>query len=255
MRASCSVFALSTLAFVPSAAEAAMVGVTATNYEVVEGSRRYSVMDVYVDCDGAFDKLVNFYGSSASTSFVRTARNGLMNSLTSTVAGNGAAFAQASGSGWLPSASAASSAWDSFVTIGARSQADASANVNADPLFLNASTADAPVLLGGANSSGFYVGPGWYTANPTGSHVFAGTYADKRIMLGRFSVDVTDLAASDVLTLRFKGNVSMRVNGTSAGAGTISQPAFNETFTYGFVPAPGAAALLGLAGLVVRRRR
>lgn len=232
-----------------------MVAVTATNYEVVDGSRRYSVMDVYVDCDGAFDKLVNFYGSSASISYVRTARNGLMNGLNSAVAGNGAAFAQAASSGWLPSASAASSAWDSFVTIGARSQADASASIGGDPLFLNASTADAPVLLGGANSSGFYAGPGWYTANPTGSHVFAGTYADKRIMLGRFSVDVTELSASNVLTLRFKGNVSMRVNGTSAGAGTISQPAFDETFTYGFVPAPGAAALLGLAGLVGRRRR
>jgi hypothetical protein len=122
-------------------------------------------------------------------------------------------------------------------------------------MFLNKSTADAVVLSGGTNSSGAYVGAGWHTANPTGSHVFAGTYADKRIMLGRFLVDVTDLAASDVLTLRFKGNVTMKVNGLSAGAGTTSQPSFDQTFTYGFVPAPGAAALLGLAGLAVRRRR
>jgi hypothetical protein len=122
-------------------------------------------------------------------------------------------------------------------------------------MFLNKSTADAVVLSGGTNSSGAYVGAGWHTANPTGSHVFAGTYADKRIMLGRVSVEVTDLAVSDTLTLRFKGNVSMKVDGVSAGGGTILQPAFDQTFTYGFVPAPGAAALLGLAGLAVRRRR
>jgi hypothetical protein len=47
----------------------------------------------------------------------------------------------------------------------------------------------------------------------------------------------------------------MRVNGLSAGAGTVIQPSFNETFTYGFVPAPGAVALLALAGLVGSRRR
>jgi hypothetical protein len=58
-----------------------------------------------------------------------------------------------------------------------------------------------------------------------------------------------------VLTLQFKGNVTIRVDGLSPGAGTVSQPSFNQTFTYGFVPAPGAVALLGLAGLVGSRRR
>lgn len=247
--------ALCTLSLLAAGTNAALLGLTATNYEVVDGSRRYSVMDVYVDCSGDFDKLVNFYGTAASSSFVRTARNGVMNSLVSSQAGNGAAFAQAAGSGWLPSISAAASAWDSFVTIGARSQSAVSAAIDGDPMFLNKSTADAPVLSGGSNASGAYVGAGWFTASPTGSHVYAGTYADKRIMLGRFSVDVTDFAASDVLTLRFKGNVSMKVNGLSAGAGTTTQPSLDQTFTYGFVPAPGALALLGLAGLAGRRRR
>jgi hypothetical protein len=74
-------------------------------------------------------------------------------------------------------------------------------------------------------------------------------------MLGRFSVEVTDLAVSDTLTLRFKGNVSMKVDGVSAGGGTILQPAFDHTFTYAFVPAPGVSVLIGLAGLVGRRRK
>ena len=83
----------------------------------------------------------------------------------------------------------------------------------------------------------------------------AGTYLDKRIMLGRFSVETTNMLTTDVLTIQFKGNVSMKVNGTSAGGGTTSQPFFDQTFTYGYVPAPGAIALLGLAGLIARRRR
>ncbi len=83
----------------------------------------------------------------------------------------------------------------------------------------------------------------------------AGTYLDKRIMLGRFSVETTNMLTTDVLTIQFKGNVTMKVNGTSAGGGTTSQPFFDQTFTYGYVPAPGAFALLGLAGLMGRRRR
>ena len=246
---------LCTFATLAVGANAAMLDVTATNYQVVGGSRRYSVLDVYVDCSGDYDKLVNFYGTTASTSMVSTSLNSVSNAGSASFATNSVNFAQAANSGWLPSSSAASSAWDSFVTIGARGQGDASPNIDGDPMFMNASTAGTGVVTGGSNSSSAYVGAGWFTRNPNGSHVFAGTYADKRIMLGRFSVDVTDLAASDVLTLRFKGNVTMKVNGLSAGAGTTSQPSFDKTFTYGFVPAPGAAALLGLAGLVGRRRR
>jgi hypothetical protein len=245
--------ALAVSAVAASGAHAAMTGVTATNYQVVDGARRYSVMDVYVDCTGAYDKLVNFYGTTTSDSLVRTSLNGNFNTGSSLVAGNGAAFAQAAGTSWMPSIGAAGNAWDSFVTIGARTQ-DAGAGVAADNYFTNANSAGADTVAGGSYQ-GAYEGAGWYTNAPTGNHVYAGTYADLRIMLGRFSVETTNLSATDVLTLQFKGNVTMRVNGLTAGAGTVIQPSFNQTFTYGFVPAPGAVALLGLAGLVGSRRR
>lgn len=246
--------ALFVSAVAASGAHAAMTGVTATNYSVTDGARRYSVMDVYVDCTGAYDKLVNFYGTTSSTSMVRTSLNGNFNTGSSIVAGNGAAFAQASGTSWMPSIGAAGNAWDSFVTIGARTQ-DAGAGIAADNYFTNATTVDADTVAGGSTALGAYEGAGWYTNAPTGNHVYAGTYADKRIMLGRFSVETTNLAATDVLTLQFQGNVTMKVDGLSAGAGTVIQPSFNQTFTYGFVPAPGAVALLALAGLVGSRRR
>jgi hypothetical protein len=235
-------------------AHAAMTGVTSTNYSVTDGARRYSVMDVYVDFTGTYDKLVNFYGTTGSTSVVMAFINGVSYNGPSIVAGNGAGFAQAAGTSWMPASAAAGNAWDSFVTIGARTQ-DAAAGIAADDYFTNATTVGADTVAGGSNALSAYQGAGWYTNAPTGNHVYAGTYADKRIMLGRFSVETTNLAATDVLTLQFKGNVTMRVNGLSAGAGTVIQPSFNETFTYGFVPAPGAVALLALAGLVGSRRR
>ncbi len=245
--------ALFVSAVTAAGAHAAMTGVTSTNYSVTDGARRYSVMDVYVDFTGAYDKLVNFYGTTSSTSMVVTSINGVPNNGSSLVAGNGAGFAQAAGTSWMPASGAAGNAWDSFVTIGARTQ-DAGAGVAADNYFTNATTAGADTVAGGSYQ-GAYEGAGWYTNAPTGNHVYAGTYADLRIMLGRFSVETTNLSATDVLTLQFKGNVTMRVNGLTAGAGTVIQPSFNETFTYGFVPAPGAVALLGLAGLVGSRRR
>jgi hypothetical protein len=246
--------ALFVSAVTAAGAHAAMTGVTSTNYSVTDGARRYSVMDVYVDFTGAYDKLVNFYGTTSSTSVVMASINGVSYNGPSIVAGNGAGFAQAAGTSWMPAAGAAGNAWDSFVTIGARTQ-DAAAGIAADDYFTNATTVGADTVAGGSNALSAYQGAGWYTNAPTGNHVYAGTYADKRIMLGRFSVETTNLAATDVLTLQFKGNVTMRVNGLSAGAGTVIQPSFNETFTYGFVPAPGAVALLALAGLVGSRRR
>lgn len=229
-----------------ASAQAGFTGLVSSNYEVIDGSSRYSVIDVYAEFTGAYDKLVNFYGNTGSSSLVRSALNGTA---------DGIAFAQASGSNWLPSATSGGSSWDSFVTIGARSQTDASSVVASDPYFLNATTVGASTVSGGSNAQGSFVGAGWYTGSPTASHVYAGTYADKRIMLGRFAVETTGLSASDVVTLRYKGNLSMRVNGASAGAGSILQTAVDQTYTYAFVPAPGAVAILGALGLRTRRRR
>ncbi|MSR34111.1 MAG: hypothetical protein EXS12_04840 [Phycisphaerales bacterium] len=244
-----------TLAITVAGTNAAFLGITSTNYQVVDGSHQYSVMDIYADFNGAYDKLVNYYGTTTHTGFVRTSLNGVLNTGSALVPTNGALFAQASGTSWMPLASAASNAWDSFVTIGARTQDYPASIITGDPNFLNGTTVGASTIAGGSNGANIYQGAGWYTAAPLDIHDLAGTYADKRIMLGRFSVETTNMLTTDVLTMQFKGNVSMKVNGTSAGSGTIAQPFFDQTFTYGFVPAPGAFALLGLAGLMGRRRR
>jgi len=243
------------LATTVAGANAAFLGITGTNYQVVDGSRQFSVMDIYADFSGNYDKLVNYYGTTAHTGLVMTSLNGVSNTSSALVPSNGAAFAQAAGTGWMPSGSASTKAWDSFVTIGARTQDYTASSITADPNFLNGNTNGASTVAGGSNSVGAYQGAGWYTAAPLDIADLAGTYADKRIMLGRFSVETTNMLTTDVLTIQFKGNVTMKVNGTSAGGGTTSQPFFDQTFTYGYVPAPGAIALLGLAGLMARRRR
>ena len=248
-----SPFALGTVALTAAAAQAGVTGLVTENYQVADGSRRYSVMDVFVQCTNANDKLVNFYGTSGSVSYIGTVRNGVAQTAGSSAVDNGASFAQMSGTGWLPSAVADGNAWDSFVTIGARGQLDP-AGIAGDPSFSNANVNGAGTIAGSGSGSS-YRGAGWYTTAPTGSHVYAGTYGDNRIMLGRFAIDVTDFAATDVLQLRFTGNLTMRLDGTTPGSGTVVQPSVNGTFTYGFVPAPGALALLGIAGRKGQRSR
>lgn len=244
-----------------ASANAAILGYSGTNYLVVDGSRRYSVMDVYIDCSGAFDKCVNYYGQSTSNGWVLSTKNGVTNDKAATSATNGAPWAQGSGSGWMPQVGMASNAWDSFVTIGSRTQDYTASAITGDPYFMNsnATGAAAGVITGGSNSTPAYVGGGWYTANPLDIADLAGTYADKRLMLGRFSIDVTNITATDTLSMNMKGKVTMKVNGTSAGGGTTTQPAFDKVFTYNTfyvpVPTPGALALVGLAGIVSRRRK
>ncbi|MFM7807934.1 MAG: hypothetical protein ACKPEA_08375, partial [Planctomycetota bacterium] len=73
-------------------------------------------------------------------------------------------------------------------------------------------------------------------------------------MIGRFAIDVTgDSAADNKMTLVFA--VAGKQNGSTTFTGATSTAGrFNYTLNFA-VPAPGAAALVGLAGLLGRRRR
>ncbi|MCE9619264.1 MAG: hypothetical protein K8R92_05095 [Planctomycetes bacterium] len=242
-----------------ASANAAFLGITGTNYLVVDGGNRYSVMDVYADFTGAFDKCVNLFGQTGTNAFCRTTRNGVQNAGDAATATNGAAWVHSDGSGWMPSNAANANAWDSFVSMGARSQSAAITNqaIGGDVYFANAGTAGASTIQGGYNATPAYVGAGWQTNLPNDPADLAGSYADKRLLLGRFTVNVTGYTNADTLSMQIKGKLTLKVNGTIAGGGTTSQPAFNTNLVYNtfVVPAPGALALVGLAGLVGRRRQ
>jgi MYXO-CTERM domain-containing protein len=236
--------------------------------KVVSGvTRTYSAIDVFVDCDNAADYIVNFYGVEAKKSFVGTVLNGVSNSATATnaTAANGVLFNQGTGTnkGWAPDYDNTDGWFDSFVTIGGRTQdvagnPDSGNGLAKDPSFANysSSTSGFGTLRTGTTST-TDDGPGWYSADPNNAMNKAGTYADLKIMLGHFVVDVTSyLGTSDTLTLTFNGNITIKVGGV-----TQQQPQFAKSFHFlqtgspPDCPAPGAVAVLGLVGLVSRRRR
>ena len=237
-------------------------GVQTYMTKVVSGvTRTYSAIDVFVDCNNAADYIVNVYGqraSSATNSVISTVKNGVINSslATNATAANGLMFNQGTGvnKNWAPDFDNADGLFDSFVTIGGRTQ-DAAGNPETgnqlakDPSFSNfsSSTSGFGTLRTGTTLT-TDAGPGWYAGDPNNAMNKAGSYADLKIMLGHFVVDVTSyLGTSDTLTLTFNGNITIKVGGT-----VQQQPVFANSFN--FIPAPGAVALIGLAALVSRRR-
>jgi hypothetical protein len=92
-----------------------------------------------------------------------------------------------------------------------------------------------------------------------GTSGVGGTTLDFHWMLGRFAIDVTGKSASEVITMNAQFNMVGK-NGTAAETGTTFTGATTASYKvsnfFAFaVPAPGAAALLGAAGLMARRRR
>ena len=240
------------------------------SYIVKEGSgasaRFYSVLDVYIKGSNAADIVSSTFGVSAYTSAYT------MN--------QGDAFVQSPSSGsnsaWLPSAGTTS--WDSFVTCGNRDQASAatSLNMQLDSNWGsgNGSSINSAAGTGGAGwypavgsntSTNPYARIGYYNSDTTaintakaattiaGNGITAGQNLNNHWMIGRFTIDVTNWDGNaKTMTLKFA--IAGKQNGTTTFTGATSTAGrFNYTLNFA-VPAPGAAALVGLAGLLIRRR-
>ena len=262
---------------------------------VVEGGAvvSYSVMDVYLKFNSASgtgsngERVVNYFGQAttdASTYGVgKTAK--YENS-------SGLAF-QHSNSSWLPAAGASggtgNNTWDSFLTVGARTQGSGNTgSVTPDVYFMNPNS-NVGVITGGSSATGF-VGAGVYQAAPTdaGWETNASANADHMVMFGRFTLKCSDIitaGTSSKLTMwcDFVGKSSAQTGGTtlytiaSANLKSDAQTKYTTsskvwtfdssfdgvtagqdawTFSNGLpVPAPGVAALIGLAGIASSRRR
>ena len=271
-----SVFVLGASLAVSAGANAAILGYSgAQSYmtKVVSGvARTYSAIDVFVDCDNAADYIVNFYGVQLKKSFVGVVKNGVSNSATATNANatNGVLFNQGTGTnkGWNPDFDNTDGLFDSFVTIGARTQEaagnpDSGNGLSKDPSFSNysSSTSGFGTLRTGTTST-TDAGVGWYSSDPNNVMNKAGSYADLKIMLGHFVVDVTDyVGTANSIQLSFLATYTIKIGGTvqqqnrtSPGSPTQATSSVPLTFDFYPVPAPGAVALIGLAALVSRRR-
>ena len=289
-----------TFAGAASASVAGMQGLYARNYLLAAdgtaatgGNQFYSVMDVYVKFNSAVgtgssgERIVSFFGQAttdASTYGVNKSAK-YENSA-------GLAFQHSNGS-WLPGSTANGGAgnntWDSFGTIGCRTQgAGNTGGVNADTYFTNPNSNVGSIV--GGYSGANYVGAGWYQSAPTdaGYETNASANADKLIMLGRFTLKCSDIVANG-------SSVKMTVWGDTTGKSTAQTGGttmytlaslnlksdaqtkyttsgkvwtFDSTFdgvdgaqeawsfaTGAAVPAPGAAALIGIAGAFFGKRR
>ena len=184
--------------------------------------------------------------------------------------------------------------WDSFLTVGAREQgAGNTGSVTPDVYFMNPNS-NVGVITGGSSATGF-VGAGVYQAAPTdaGFQTNASAYADKMVMFGRFTLKVSDIQAASGISgptlpkftmwCDFVGKSTAQTGGTtlytiaSANLKSDAQTKYTTsskvwtfdssfdgvtagqdawTFSNGLpVPAPGVAALIGLAGIASSRRR
>jgi hypothetical protein len=222
-----------------------------------------TVIDIFAGVDNASDKFLNVYNANIST----------------TLAGG---FVQKTGNAtktWKPDTIGFTSdrvvSDDSFFTAGAFAYGDnyfASGNTNADPNFTGTSWTGAP---GSPPANTVPANAGWYTGDPTSSNNNAESLAG---LVGRVNAGPTAASGNTAGSLGgaaanfgiWCGHIVVVGTGTlgtnilwSASVSikdiTVTPPAGGVTdqriSTFAAIPAPGALALLGIAGFASRRRR
>jgi len=224
---STTLFGAGLAAAVASAASASITGAVVVSYSVTaadfSGSVTVNVQDLYMTSNDSADVMLNVYN------------------LTLSGTASGITYFQSfvSTTGWIPNNAggpfdtAAMQQADSFVTIGgfgadALQVTGAGAGTGLDPNF------------GGQNAAAPGALAGWYNGSPPSLNgQVINTAAGLGVLVGRFS---------------YAGDFSLEGSTLEAtwnqGLGTPGQQA---AFTV--TPAPGALALLGLAGVVGLRRR
>ena len=232
------VFVASAVAFATTSADAGVLGFSSFTRTASNGN---TVIDVFAVMSNASDRLLNVYNAN----------------LTTTQGGSTpSTFVQQAGTatrGWKPDAttSTRSNDVDSFMTIGVDGGAPydgqyyASAGTGADGNFTNWSTL-APTVP---------VNAGWFLSPPTLPDNMAES------MAGMTGIRVSSSAAAAGSNLGVwcahlvmtPGTTSVFWNATAASKDGLTGA--TVTYTGTLFPAPGALALLGVAGFASRRRR
>ena len=202
-----------------------------------------TIVDVFAGVSNASDKFLNVYNTVSDTVFVQKA--GLATKT------------------WKPDANGFTSTRntldDSFMTAGTFSGGQyggeyyASANTNGDPNFTGTSWNATPASALATTIPNL---AGWYTGDPTSVDNVSESLLG---MVGRVDGTGAALATRGIWCAHFVvansgGNINFSAftsikDGVTGGT---SQAQSSGTF---FVPAPGALALVGLAGFASRRRR
>jgi MYXO-CTERM domain-containing protein len=204
---------------IASSAMADYTGLTSVNSDNGDGTW---TAQIYANFSAATDELDAVFGDAQNALSISTSGMFYQNAL-------GGATSNSINPALIPLFP--SLALDSWVTIGLSDQTD------------NA------LLNIGIDFSGFEAGGsistdnGSWFATPDDPQVLAG--ADLRVLVGQFTMMGMDDNVSGVLNLQ----------GKAGDFETFQARDQAFDFAYGMVPAPGALALLGLAGVASRRRR
>ena len=243
------ILAVSAVSAVAASANAGFQGFVASVRTVGSGAYTYTIMDIFAGVSNSSDKFLNVYDANISCNV------------------SGGFFQQAGllSKTWKPDAASFNStrsSIDSFMTAGTFSggayggEYYASTNTQGDPNFTGTSWNALP-----ASQAATSVPPnaGWYTTDPTSVHnnaeSLAGLTGRVNGTNGQFATHgiwvahlVLSGAGCEIGTdVSFAGYASIK-DGIS---GALSQ----GSSSFAAVPAPGALALLGLAGFAARRRR
>jgi MYXO-CTERM domain-containing protein len=202
-----------------------------------------TIVDVFAGVSNASDKFLNVYNTVSDTVFVQKA--GLA---TKTWKPDSAGFT-----------STRNTLDDSFMTAGTFSGGQyggeyyASSNTNGDPNFTGSSWNATPASPAATTIPSL---AGWYTGDPTSVDNVTESLLG---MIGRQNLSGGDTATRGIWVAHFVVAGNNAVINFSAFAsikdgvsGAVSQSQSSGGFN---VPAPGALALLGLAGFASRRRR
>jgi MYXO-CTERM domain-containing protein len=238
---------MKTVLFVAAAASAVVASADAGFLGFVASSRTVgavTVIDIFAGVQNANDKFLNVYNTTSNGVFVQKA--GLATKT------------------WKPDAagftSTRSTLDDSFMTAGTFSggayggEYYASTNTNGDPNFTGTSWNATPASAAATTIPAL---AGWYTGDPTSVDNNAESLAG---LVGR--VNGTNAAGANFgiwcAHLVLTGNQVIGTDFTFSAFASIKDGvsgAVSQASSSFPVPAPGAIALLGLAGLSARRRR
>jgi hypothetical protein len=231
--------ALALTAAVASSASATFVSYVVTKTQTSNSGVALDVYTVWARFNGSTDTVLNAFNfNRLDSSNTNVFYHKDLDSLSSGVLTK-------SGGTWAPQLTGNATAnrpFDSFLVIGGN--ANGANSTNADPSWTLAPNGDArgwnrPDVPNGQNV-------GWFNSSPPNLQGRVGSPGNTAtdVRLGQFVIDRDT----------FGGTWNLKVGYNSGVAGAPVQFA-ESTFDLGVIPAPGAMALLGLAGLAGRRRR
>ncbi len=237
----CTLPALAVLSL-SAPASAAFVGWAA--YSRVDAATSTVFVDVFANFNGASDRVLNVFNANISTSGASFLQSGAM-----------------ARKAWSPQIGQTVDDRDSFMTIGGLVAGDeffASSSTGGDPSFTATAGAWNPTILS-TPSTAVPVNAGWFAGDPNSSDIVAidldgatgGSWQNRTAQYGvwvaHFAFNAASVTPGASVTFNAKAGYK-----SSAAAGS---PLFGNDSQSFAIPAPGAVALLGAAGLIGSRVR